>query len=111
MEKAEFERLVLGVLEELPDFFKEKLRNLEIIVEEVPPRQTGLLGLYHGVPLKRRGVFYGNILPDKITLYKTNIERIARHRREPLEDWIRRVLFHEIGHHLGFDEESIRRLT
>jgi predicted Zn-dependent protease with MMP-like domain len=111
MERDEFEALVMRALEELPDLFKRKLKNLEIVVEERPPRKTSLLGLYQGVPLKRRGVFYGNILPDKITLYKANIEQIALHRGEPLEDWIRRVLFHEIGHHFGFDEESIRRLT
>jgi predicted Zn-dependent protease with MMP-like domain len=111
MEKDAFERLVKEALAELPDLFRKKLENLEIVVEELPPRQSGLLGLYQGVPLKRRGVFYGNILPDKITLYKANIEQIALQRREPLQDWIRRVLFHEIGHHFGFDEESIRRLT
>jgi len=110
MRRSEFEKIVMEVFADLPEFFMQKLQNVDVVVEERPPRGLGLLGLYQGVPLKRRGVFYGNILPDKITLYKSNIERVALQTHTPVKEWISKVLLHEIGHHFGFDEESIRKL-
>lgn len=110
MERDDFEKTVTEVLEELPEFFTQKLQNIDVVVEDSPSKRGSILGLYQGIPLKKRGIFYGNILPDKITLYKNNIERMARLTGEPLRDWIKRVLFHEIGHHFGFDERSLREL-
>jgi len=110
MRGSDFEKMVMEVLEELPESFAKKLQNIDVVVEESPPGRGSILGLYQGVPLKKRGIFYGNILPDKITLYQRNIEKIARLTGEPLGEWIRRVVFHEIGHHFGFDERSLREL-
>ena len=110
MEYTDFREMVFAALKELPRPFRDKLRNIDVVVEEMPPTGKALLGLYQGVPLKKRSIFYGNILPDKITLYKRNIERMAQLTGEPLKEWIERVLFHEIGHHFGFDEDSLREL-
>jgi predicted Zn-dependent protease with MMP-like domain len=110
MEHSDFREMVAAVLQELPRPFRDKLRNIDVVIEEVPPAGRGLLGLYQGVPLKKRSIFYGNILPDKITLYRKNIERMAQLTGAPLKEWVERVLFHEIGHHFGFDEESLREL-
>jgi len=110
MRGSDFEKMVMEALEELPESFAKKLQNIDVVVEESPPGRGSILGLYQGVPLKKRGIFYGNILPDKITLYQRNIEKIARLTGEPLGEWIRRVVFHEIGHHFGFDERSLREL-
>jgi predicted Zn-dependent protease with MMP-like domain len=110
MKQSDFERMVMEVLEELPEFFSRKLENIEVVVEDSPSGRGSILGLYQGVPLKKRGIYYGNILPDKITLYQRNIEKMARLTGEPLGEWIRRVVFHEIGHHFGFDERSLREL-
>jgi predicted Zn-dependent protease with MMP-like domain len=59
----------------------------------------------------------GATLPDKITIYKGTIEKFALRQAQGLtagEDQIaslvRRVVWHEIGHHFGFDEEGVRRL-
>jgi predicted Zn-dependent protease with MMP-like domain len=69
-----------------------------------------LLGLYEGIPLTRRGVDYGMypVVPDRITLFKQNIEIIARDEQE-LRAKIREVLIHEIGHYYGMSETEIRR--
>jgi predicted Zn-dependent protease with MMP-like domain len=69
-----------------------------------------LLGLYEGVPVSKRGIWYGSspVVPDKITLFRKNIERSLR-VGETLKDKIRDVLIHEIAHHFGMDEEEIRR--
>ena len=57
--------------------------NVEVFVEDRPPGgQPGLLGLYQGVPLTQRGNHYAGALPDRITLFRENIQRIARNDDE-----------------------------
>jgi predicted Zn-dependent protease with MMP-like domain len=46
-------------------------------------------------------------MPDKITLFKKNIERISSNEEE-LKHWIHRVIIHEIGHYFGFDEKGLQ---
>jgi predicted Zn-dependent protease with MMP-like domain len=117
MEKREFERLVLRAIEELPEKFRKKLENIEIIVEDEPQATTlskckisplaTLLGLYQGVPLRKRGPWYGNILPDKVTIYQKNIESLCRSREE-IEKRVCEVVQHEIGHYFGLKEEELK---
>ena len=52
------------------------MSNVEIVVEDEPPPGSSLLGLYQGVPLTRRGAYYGGVLPDKITIYRRPLERL-----------------------------------
>ncbi|MEO0095198.1 MAG: metallopeptidase family protein [candidate division WOR-3 bacterium] len=106
MTREEFEKIVVEVLKRLPKILSEKLINVEIVIEEEPIPQKSLLGLYQGVPLRRRGIWYGNVLPDKITLFKANIERLTNNEQETKE-LVYEVLIHEIGHYFGFDEEDL----
>lgn len=85
------------------------MHNVEIVVEDEPVGSDSLLGLYHGVPFKHRGVWYGNVLPDRITLFKRNIERLSRTEDE-LRTWVRKVLVHEVGHYFGLNEADLRKL-
>lgn len=110
MDTEVFREIVEDAIASLPEFFRKKLDNIDIVIEDEPVDRRGLLGLYQGVPLKKRGFWYGNVLPDKITLFKTNIERISRDQAD-LKEWVRRVLIHEIGHHFGFDEQELRKLN
>ncbi len=117
MERKEFERLVLRAIKELPEKFRKKLENIEIVVEDRPETATliecqisppiTLLGLYQGVPLKKRGPWYGNVLPDKITIYQKNIGSFCRSREE-IEERVREVVRHEIGHYFGLKEEELK---
>jgi predicted Zn-dependent protease with MMP-like domain len=109
MDKNDFEKLVLEALEALPEKFQKKLENVAIVVEEGMPPNQDLLGLYHGIPHTRRGPGYTMVLPDKITIWKGMIEAIARDEKE-IPALVRRVVWHEIGHHFGFDEKEIRKL-
>lgn len=109
MERERFAELVREALDDLPPIFHKKMMNIEVIVEEEPIAQTSLLGLYQGVPFKHRGVWYGNVLPDKITLFKKNIERVS-HTEEEVKQWVQKVLIHEIGHYFGFSEADLHRL-
>lgn len=109
MDIEAFRKIVENAVDDLPDVFRKKMQNVDIIIEDEPIERRGLLGLYQGIPLKKRGFWYGNVLPDKITLYKNNIERISRDLPD-LKEWVRRVLIHEIGHYFGFDEQELRKL-
>jgi predicted Zn-dependent protease with MMP-like domain len=109
MTHSEFEQVVRESVRTLPRFLRDRLSNIDIVVEDAPILQKSLLGLYQGVPLKKRSHWYGNVLPDKITLYKNNIERVSRGEQD-MRKWIRKVVIHEIGHHFGFGEEELRAL-
>ncbi len=110
MTREEFEAIVKESLQRLPKILREKIKNVEIVIEDEPIPQRSLLGLYQGVPLRRRGFWYGNVLPDKITLFKANIERISQNKEE-IKRNISDVLLHEIAHYFGFDEEEILKMT
>jgi len=109
MDKEEFRRLVLKSIKQMPKIFRQKMENIEIVIEDEPIPQKSLLGLYQGVPLRHRGSWYGNVLPDKITIFQLNIERQCRNDEE-LETLVNDVLIHEIGHYFGFDEEGLRNI-
>jgi predicted Zn-dependent protease with MMP-like domain len=65
-----------------------------------------LLGLYHGTPLDRRHVDAPYRWPDRIVIYKRNIERICRSRSRMISQ-IRKTVLHEVGHHFGMTEEQL----
>jgi predicted Zn-dependent protease with MMP-like domain len=115
----EFEQLVVRALDELPDFFKQKLQNVEVVVADWPspaelhavglkPGQL-LFGLYQGIPLTRRTSHYGLVLPDKITIYRLPIERICRTQAQII-DQVQRTVKHELAHHFGISDDRLREL-
>ena len=117
--RREFEEAVVSALKKLPNFIKEKMENVDVVVEDRAPRDLlsemglhsyfELLGLYQGVPLDRRGFYYGNVLPDKITLFQIPIESICK-TKEGVKEKIREVVIHEVGHYFGLDDERLREL-
>ncbi len=108
MNLNEFMILVQKIYDSLPDTIKDSLENLEITVEE---KDKGvLLGLYRGIPLLTRGLNYNFVLPDKIVLFKDEIENAAKYENISIEDKVKKVLLHEIGHYLGLNEEKLREL-
>ena len=111
MEYENFENLINQAVEELPESIRAKLSNVEITLEEGDSPNNSLFGLYHGVSQLNRGSTYGMgaVLPDKITIYKGTIEKFAGDSSR-IPNLVRRVVWHEIGHHFGFDEAGIRRL-
>ena len=106
--RARFEELVGEAVDSLPDWVLDRLENVEILVEERPPRrEPNLLGLYHGIPLTKRDGGYAGVLPDTITLYRSTIERAARG-----EDGLRKVIAHtvehEVAHFFGISDDRLR---
>jgi len=120
MTLKEFEELVTDVLDNLPQEFKEKLENIDFVVEEQISakalKRTGiggkgrLLGLYQGVPLKDRTHYYGMVMPDKITLFKKNIEDECRSNGLDLREEVKHVIQHEIAHHFGISDKRLKDL-
>jgi predicted Zn-dependent protease with MMP-like domain len=117
--RREFEEIVVSALKRLPKFFKKKMKNVDVVVENRAPRDllsemglrspSELLGLYQGVPLDRRGFYYGNVLPDKITLFQIPIESMCQ-TKEEIEERVKEVVIHEVGHYFGLDDERLREL-
>ncbi len=93
----------------MPESIRDKMENVVFVLEEGEAPGGNLFGLYHGIPKTDRGQNYTFVLPDKIVFYKKTIERHAAGDDE-LKRLIRLVVWHEIGHHLGFSEKEIRRL-
>jgi predicted Zn-dependent protease with MMP-like domain len=119
LREEEFARVVTEAIEALPDEFKSKLNNVDVVVEDRPPRSVlrrfprrGLiLGLYQGIPPKYRTSRYGvrPTMPDKISLYKKNIESLCS-TREQVYRQIRKTLLHEIGHHFSLSDPDLRKM-
>ena len=78
----------VGALDDLPDWVRERLGNVAVIVEESHP--DDLMGIYDP---------YGGL--NRIVIFRS---------ANPNTDEVRKTVFHEVGHHLGMDEEGLEKL-
>lgn len=113
LRQARFARLVARALDGLPPEFRDRMRNIEVVVEDEPsPEQLrdggDLLGLYEGVPLTDRGA-QEPYLPDRISIFRGPIERISASPRRQA-DIVRDTVVHEIAHHFGISDRRLREL-
>ena len=114
MTLEDFENSVAEALDSLPEDVAGLIENIDILVQDFPSRNQmrengirdrfGLLGLYEGVPLPDRGHGYGNVLPDRITIFRRPLEASVA-SEESLVDEIRRTVIHEVGHYFGFGDD------
>src|SRR3989344_5747541 len=121
MERREFEKLVEKGYEQLPQWVREKIQNVALLVEDEPSREDRdaeglgddetLLGLYKGIPLSARGGEYGvgMTMPDPITLYQIPIEEAAEEDGMDVRAVVAETIWHEFAHHFGMDEAEVRR--
>jgi len=113
MKRENFVKVVEEALDSLPKEFRSRIRNLAVLVEDVPPSpQPGLpkkllLGLFHGVPTTKKSIFNWPTGPDYIVLYQKNIEAVCSSESE-VRDQIRRTVMHELGHYFGMTEEQLK---
>ena len=113
----DFDRLVSEALDSLPADIAQRLENVDVVVEDEPPQEfldglprgSSLFGLYHGIPLTKRGSSYSNVLPDKISIYRGPITRYWR-RPDEIRAQIRRTVIHEVGHYFGIPEKRLHEL-
>mgnify|MGYP001590764841 CR=1 FL=1 len=116
MTHEEFEQLVGDGIDAIPEKFLKRLKNVEIVIEDDPPpeqieklklRGAVLFGLYEGVPQTKREQ-YGQVLPDKITIFKHSIEKMFL-TPEAIKRAVKDTVWHEIAHHFGMDEQQVRQ--
>jgi len=119
MDRKFFEELLQDAVRELPAEFRDKLRNVAIIVEDYPsqelieqmeldPDET-LFGLYEGVPLTERGFFDQPLHPDRILIFQRAIED-ACDSPEEIKEELKTTLVHEIAHFFGLSDDYLEEL-
>lgn len=89
----------------LPDDVVRVLDNVAFVAEDGV--DDGPLGEYFGTPLVDRAPDPTGMLPDKIVLYHRAIENACDGDTDAMCEEIRRTLWHEIGHHLGWDDDVL----
>ncbi len=114
---ADIYALAYEVMSNMPDTFKEHLKNIIIRVENFADPETlqslnikdkyDLLGLYRGIPIPQKNHSDSLKLPDVIFLYRGPLIRYARETGETFERLINNVMIHEMGHHFGFSDGDI----
>ena len=119
MTRERFTRLVEEALREIPQRFRDAMRNVAVVVEDEPPPHVleemeigpddTLFGLYQGTPLPERGWGYGNALPDRISIYQFPIEDECEDDEE-IRDCVAETVIHEFGHYFGLSEEEIEEI-
>jgi predicted Zn-dependent protease with MMP-like domain len=118
IDEDEFELLVEEALVGLPREFRERLRNVDVIIQEeptldqlravhVPPGHT-LFGLYQGVPLTvRHGTM--PMFPDRVTIFRGPLLR-RYSDPEAIRAEVRHTVIHEIAHFFGISDDRLREL-
>ena len=119
MTRERFSRLVEEALREIPRRFRDAMKNVAVVVEDEPSPDLleememepddALFGLYHGTPLTERDSFYGNALPDRISIYQFPIEE-ACEDDEDIRQCVAETVIHEFGHYFGLSEEEIEEI-
>jgi predicted Zn-dependent protease with MMP-like domain len=116
MTREQFMKVVEETLDSLPRQFRSRIRNVAVLVEDVPPNQPSvqpgqqsrlLLGLFHGVPKTKKSTFDLPTGPDHIVLYQKNIEAVCSNEAEVREQ-IHLTVIHELGHYFGLDENQLK---
>ena len=106
-----FEELTADALDGLPVWVRERMDNVEIVIEERPPAdQPWLLGLYEGIPLTRRGNGYFGVVPDRITLFRSTIEASAGGSEDRLRGIVAHTVAHEVAHLFGISDDRLREI-
>jgi predicted Zn-dependent protease with MMP-like domain len=88
MTEEETREAAMAALDSLPDWVRDQLGRVAVIVEDSHPQ--GLMGIYDPIGGLQRIVVFRNANPN------------------PEE--VRRTVLHEVGHYLGMDEGQLHEL-
>jgi predicted Zn-dependent protease with MMP-like domain len=119
---AEFRAAAEEALRSLPQKVERYIGHCPVVIEDLPDAglvreenvSPQVLGLFLGTPATEPGASptWGTSpkqAPDRIFLFKRNLEKVAQSRPELVEQ-IQITVKHEVGHYLGLDEDEIDRL-
>jgi predicted Zn-dependent protease with MMP-like domain len=114
---AEMEAAAHKLFERLPKHFRDLCEGVIIRVEDFPTDEVldemecesefDLLGLFQGVGLPHQSHSDIARLPNMVWLYRRPILNYWAEHEESLDDIVRHVLVHEIGHHFGLSDDDI----
>ncbi|WP_287979313.1 metallopeptidase family protein [Sphingomonas sp.] len=114
------ERIARDTIARLPAPFRAHLGDIVLIVEEFADDETlaalgldhplDLTGLYHGRPIGEKSSLDSGALPDRIHLYRRAILDEWVETDVRLDDLVRHVTIHEIGHHFGLSDDDMHAL-
>ena len=122
MDLDRFESAAREAVDTLPPEVRRLVAHCPILIEPLPDAELvkrenlspQILGLFDGMPVTEpgsspEGGTLQRMSPDRILLYKRNLEKVASSRDELVEQ-IQITVKHEIGHYLGLDEDDLDRL-
>ena len=117
---GDIEKIAAEAYRTIPAVLRARADEVRIRVEEFPDAEVmrdmaletpfDLLGLYHGVPFGDKSVSDVRHDIDMIFLYRRPLLDYWVESGERLEDVVRHVLIHEIGHHFGFSDDDMERI-
>jgi predicted Zn-dependent protease with MMP-like domain len=88
MTERETHHAAVAAIESLPDWVREELGEVAVLVEDSHPE--GLMGIYDPVGGLQRIVVFRDANPSA--------------------EEVRKTVLHEIGHYLGLDEDRLHEL-
>jgi len=88
LSEAEVREAAIEALDELPEWAREELGQVAVIVEDTHPE--GLMGIYDPLGEMHRIVVFRDANPDA--------------------EEVKRTVFHEVGHFFGMGEQQIEEL-
>jgi predicted Zn-dependent protease with MMP-like domain len=113
-------RIGRAILADLPAEIRELMGPVPVVVRDWPDDDLldameiddplELTGLYQAVPIGERHSALPPSEPEMIFLFRMPIIFEWAERGCPLDEVVFDVLTHEIGHHLGMDEEAVQRM-
>ena len=116
LDHDEFEEIAAAALDELPPRAKELLRDIPVLIDDVPaegvvadgfdPRSFGMID---GPNLVEQSVEGRGARPVNIFLFQKNLEQ-AFDAPEELAEQIRITVLHETAHYFGLDEDEVAAL-
>ena len=118
---TDFETIARRVYETIPPPFAAHLSDIVLRVEDWPPQDIlnhfgmtspyQLSGLYQGVPVGEKSQWAPPTGEgDHITLYRRPLLAELAQTGVALEDLIRHVVIHEVGHHFGLSDADMHAI-
>ncbi len=117
---AEIELIAERAYQRIPERLRKMVEAVVIRIEEFPDDEIieemaldteyDLLGLYAGVALDEKSLADTPQNVDMIFLYRRPMLDYWAETGDTLEDVVRHVLIHEIGHHFGLSDEEMERI-
>lgn len=117
---ADIEHMARRAFASLPQKFRAACGNVHFRIAEVATDDVldamgianplDLMGLFEGIGRPQAGEPRTGDLPNVIWLYRLPILDYGAEHNETIDRVVAHVLIHEIGHHMGFDDDDLERI-